>query len=129
MEIRSFVKEAKKQGWKDLSTVAVGVHHERAAEVARKISRKRSVRKRGITIQVFAAENLLSNPRLHGGGIGGERIATEYRKRFEIMKESESYKELEEHEERARYIEKWHLTRLADLASFVWRPRVMSDRA
>lgn len=126
MEDRKLVNKAKKHNWEKLATVAVGDHYPRAVLVADKVNRKRSVRKRGIRIQVFRAEDVLSNPLIHGGGDEGERIASEYRRRFEAIRESEPYKKLERHEGKAIFIEKLHLTRVVDLASRFVRPRVMS---
>ena len=111
---------------RQLQLVAVGSHYERAALVADKINRKRSVRKRGITIHVFRAEDVLSDPQTHGGGDEGERIASTYKRRFDQIQATELYRKLEKHEKKAIYLEKLHLTRFVDVVSRVVRPRVMS---
>ncbi|HSX08766.1 MAG TPA: hypothetical protein VLF93_01275 [Candidatus Saccharimonadales bacterium] len=126
MEVRKLVKEAKEHDWKNVATVAVGPHYERAALVAAKINRKRGIRKKGISIQVFRAEDVLSDPQTHGGGDEGERIAETYKERFARMQATQPYRKLEKHEKKAIYIEKLHLTRVVDLASWVVRPKVMS---
>jgi len=127
MEDRKLVKEAKRRGWKKVATVAVGDHYDRALLVANKINRKKGVRRRDIEIEVFRAEEVLSIPQIHGNGDEGERIAAEYRRKFEQIQESQPYIELKRHEEKAIFIEKWHLTRIADLTSKIFRPRVMSQ--
>lgn len=126
MEVRKLVKEAKRRDWKNIATVSVGQHYQRAVLIAEKISGKRSVKKRGINIQVLAAEDILFDPQMHGGGDRGEKIAAGYRRRFEEIQASEPYKDLVKHEKKAIYIEKMHLTRVADLVSRIIRPKVMS---
>jgi hypothetical protein len=117
MELKTYIKWAKKQGLNNIATLTLEVHKERTQRIADKYAKKA-----GIHITVLAAEDINTSP-----GLAGQRAAEFYSKVSEKMKQRNDYKGFVRHEEKAIYIEKAHAIWLFDnVVSRVYRPKIAS---
>jgi hypothetical protein len=123
-EVNAVRKRAMREGWEngEITLIVMEPHKKRVELLAKRASRRRKVKKRGLRFKVKTAESVLFDPEIYGGGDLGEQKVAEYRSQYKKIQVSEKYRKLKEQAPLAEFLTRARMDRPLNLIFLIRRP-------